>query len=87
MDCSISVMLLQRRGLSNSNHTLQDYEMELLILETQKKKRLMMAIGDNSNENWQVYQMQIMLLEQQKKKRLMMAKDDDSNEKRQDYEM
>ena len=69
------------------NHALQDYQMQLMLLEQQNKRRLMMANGEASlnaanitaqqpadNQAVQDYQMQLMLLEQQNKKRLMMAR-------------
>jgi hypothetical protein len=65
------------------NHALQDYQMQLMLLEQQNKKRLMMArqeqdvLPEPSSQALsplQDYQMQLILLEQQNKKRLMMAR-------------
>jgi hypothetical protein len=65
------------------NHALQDYQMQLMLLEQQNKKRLMMARQEQdvllepssqALSPLQDYQMQLMLLEQQNKKRLMMAR-------------
>ena len=63
------------------NHALQDYQMQLMLLEQQNKKRLLMAPREQQNQAAPVtrnhalegYQMQLMLLEQQNKKRLLMA--------------
>jgi len=61
------------------NHTLQDHQMQLMLLEQQNKRRLLMARQEQDvlatgNHALQDYQMQLMLLEQQNKKRLLMAR-------------
>ncbi|UKZ82702.1 hypothetical protein TrVFT333_010497 [Trichoderma virens FT-333] len=58
-----------------SNHPLHDYHVQLMLLEQQNKKRLMMAREEQSDMDVEKndYHMQLMLLEQQNKKRLMMA--------------
>jgi hypothetical protein len=68
----------------SGNHALQDYQMQLMLLEQQNKKRLMtkqqkqpaispemQPIVPEQGHALQDYQMQLMLLEQQNKKRLM----------------
>jgi hypothetical protein len=68
---------------SNGSHSLQDYQMQLILVEQQNRRRLMMARQDqeslqtrippsNGNHALQDLQMQLMLLEHQNKKRLMM---------------
>jgi hypothetical protein len=74
---------------TGSNHALPDYQMQLMLLEQQNKKRLMMARQELDMENVGApgpvqatgsnhalldYQLQLMLLEQQNKKRLMIAR-------------
>ncbi|KAG7001978.1 hypothetical protein G7Y79_00030g065110 [Physcia stellaris] len=65
------------------NHALQDYQIQLMLLEQQNKKRLLLARQAEStpsmaqrqpgNHALQDYQMQLMLLEQANKKRLLSA--------------
>jgi len=73
-----------------SNHALQDYDMQLELLELQNKRKLLMARqkqdtlnvapeGQGPNPLPQDYQMQLMLLEQEKKKRLLMARWEQDN--------
>lgn len=38
-------------GASNGNHALQDYQMQLMLLEQQNKKRLLMARQEQDNVN------------------------------------
>ncbi len=66
------------------NHALQEYQMQLMLLEQQRKKRAKtiqerpatnpQAEGQHYNHALQEYQMQLMLLEQQRKKRLLMER-------------
>ena len=70
-------------GTNNGNHALQDYQMQLMLLEQQNKKRLLMArqyqdsmTSSPPSTNIQPdvpndYQMQLRLLEQQNAKRLL----------------
>ncbi|KAM0689173.1 hypothetical protein Q7P36_011250 [Cladosporium allicinum] len=70
-------------GTNNGNHALQDYQMQLMLLEQQNKKRLLMArqyqdsmtcSPPSTNMQPDVpndYQMQLRLLEQQNAKRLL----------------
>ncbi|KAL8732188.1 MAG: hypothetical protein Q9166_002935 [cf. Caloplaca sp. 2 TL-2023] len=51
--------------------TLDDFQMQLHLMEQQNKKRLLMARQPTTPQD---YQMQLMLLEQQNKKRLLMAR-------------
>ena len=70
--------------IPDSHHARQDYEMRLMLLEQQNKKRehLMMEpysqlseqTVPNSRHALQDHQMQLMLLEQQNKKRLIEAR-------------
>ncbi|PON27670.1 hypothetical protein TGAM01_v203437 [Trichoderma gamsii] len=77
----------------DSNFALKNYEMQLMLLEQQNKKRLLMPRqdhGDDSNFSLKKYQMQLMLLEQQNKKRLLMPRQDhgdDSNFSLKKYQM
>ena len=85
-------MRLQRQA---SNHVLQDYEMQLILLEQQKKKKLIMLLeqqktkkltmakGVDSNGEPQDYQTQLMLLEQDKHGKAWMARFEEFNEKQQ----
>jgi next-to-BRCA1 protein 1 len=65
-----------------SGHSLQDYQMQLMLLEQQNKKRVSMvkeasvseAKPEDPKAAQQDLQMQLMLLEQQNKRRLMMAR-------------
>ena len=70
---------------NGSRHRLQDFQMQLELLERQNKK-LTMARGADSNEKPQDYQTLLMLLERQNKEKSMMAKGDNSNVKPQDYQ-
>ena len=56
--------------------SLNDFQMQLMLLEQQNKKRLLLARQPTSRHDYvlQDYQMQLMLLEQQNKKRLLMAR-------------
>ncbi|CZR57719.1 uncharacterized protein PAC_07608 [Phialocephala subalpina] len=74
----------QHPFVSGPSRCLPDYQMQLMLLEQQNKKRLMMARQEqdsmmgtfrvNPPRMGQDYQMQLMLLEQQNKKRLMRAR-------------
>ncbi|KAJ4352532.1 uncharacterized protein N0V89_007881 [Didymosphaeria variabile] len=76
---------------SSGNHAPQDYQMQLMLLDQQNKKRLLMAkqerdgndshTPDQGQHEPQDYQMQLMLLEQQNKKRLLMARPEQDGNK------
>ncbi|KAL8862597.1 MAG: hypothetical protein Q9178_001095 [Gyalolechia marmorata] len=65
-------------GSSKQPLSLNDLQMQLMLLEQQNKnrKRLLVASQSTSRQDYvlQDYQMQLMLLEQQNKKRLLMAR-------------
>ncbi|KAH6677414.1 hypothetical protein B0J14DRAFT_341800 [Halenospora varia] len=87
----VPVAINQNSGIAihpqyaTGNHALQDYQMQLMLLEQQKKKKDMLVaqVQENARIAPQLpmtshaltdYQMQLLLLEQQNKKRLMMAR-------------
>ena len=62
----------------NGNHALQDYQMQLMLLEQQNKRRLLMARQEQDQvdtRNPSNHQMQLMPPEQQNKKRNLMARE------------
>tara|TARA_R110002003_G_scaffold124_3_gene11199 strand:- start:26276 stop:29233 length:2958 start_codon:yes stop_codon:yes gene_type:complete len=74
------------RGSQQGNHALQDYNMQLMLLEQQNRKRLLLArqeqdnmMGNQGNHALQDYNMQLMLLEQQNRKRLLLARQEQDN--------
>ncbi|KAL6900077.1 von Willebrand factor type A domain-containing protein [Trichoderma evansii] len=69
---------------SMSPEALQDYQMQLMLLEQQNKKRLVMRReAPESNHALQDYQMDGRLLEQKKKKSLMMARQQQQQQQQQ----
>jgi len=73
--CSYCVKRL--RASHGGTPAIQDYQMQLILLEQQNKKRLMMLRqGQEDIRAFQYYQMQRMLLEQQNKRRLMIPREE-----------
>ena len=56
-------LIQSKRHIDESSHALQDYFMQIRLVELQKKKRLMAARDYYFNEKLQDYQMQLKLLE------------------------
>jgi len=57
-----------RRQGGHSNHPLEDYQMQLMLLEQQNKKRLLMALQEKDNEkisdgNDEIYESHVKILE------------------------